>query len=344
MAKVTITDIANELGVSPATVSLVLNDKPGIGDSTRQRVLETAERMGYSFKPSVNLNREQNAKTLGVILRTLEDDALETNRFYAPVLTGIEYICRRHGHKLLYSNMPVDETDHPLALPDMVSDKTVDGILLMGANLTASIHAQLVAQDHPLVLVDAYVAREHLHDALLIDNVAGATAATSHLIANGHTEIAILGSQQNSHPSIIERREGYLHGMQEAGLSPTFFDTPLLPDAVYEQLPAYLEERPNITAIFACNDDVAIAAMRVAGEVGRTVPTHLSIIGFDNISLAQYVSPALTTMRVDKMGMGRQAAQLLINRIDFPTAGTIRAVVYPSLIERDSVTDANNRS
>lgn len=111
---------------------------------TRQKVLETAERMGYLFKPSIKLNREQHSKTLGVILRTRENDAPETNQFYAPVVTGVEYVCRRQGHKLLYSNMLVDETNHPVELPDMLNDKTVDGVLLIGANLSATTHALIV--------------------------------------------------------------------------------------------------------------------------------------------------------------------------------------------------------
>jgi LacI family transcriptional regulator len=98
-----------------------------------------------------------------------------------------------------------------------------------------------------------------------------------------------------------------------------------------------LRQHPEITAVFGCNDDVAIAVIKAAETLGKRVPEDLSVVGFDNIVLAQHVIPPLTTMRVDKMGMGRLAAQTLLNRIEYPEAGWIRGVIIPTLIERQSV-------
>jgi LacI family transcriptional regulator len=333
--RVTIADIARESGVSPATVSLVLRDKPGIGYETRQRVMDCARSLGYIFTSS-NPTNETAISGIGLIIKIDPSQESSVDQFYTPVLAGIEAFCRYRNINLLYAHMPVDADNNLLEVPRLLQEQTVDGLLLVGVWLNGTIMRVLKQQDIPTVLVDAY-APTNLFDAVLTDNEIGAYQAVSYLIENGHHHIAIVGSLPKSYPSIQERRAGYIKAMAEHNLAPYFIDCHMHSNEAVPATVAYLEQHPEITAVFSCNDEVAIGVIAALQAQGRRVPEDLSIIGFDNIALAKHITPALTTMRVDKMGMGRLAAQLLVNRIEYPTAGQVQTFIQPSLIERQSI-------
>lgn len=333
--KVTMTDIARESGVSPATVSLVLRDKPGISQATRQKVLDSAAALGYIFSPT-KTNERPFMSSIGLVFKVRPNDPPQTNQFYAPVLSGIETYCRAQNINLLYAQLLVDEENNPLETPRLLKEQGVDGLLFVGIQLNQAITQVLQKQNQPIVLVDAY-ADDAQYDAVVSGNEAGAYQATSHLIQNGHRHIAMMGSMPHSYPSIQERRNGYLRAINEHGLTPVFVDCHHNIDSATTAAEVFLPERGQITAVFGANDEVAISIMRVAQTLEMRIPQDLSVVGFDNIQLAHFVAPALTTMRVDKMGMGRLAAQLLSNRIQYPEAGYVKSVIQPSLIERDSV-------
>jgi LacI family transcriptional regulator len=333
-SKITIADIARDSGVSSATVSLVLRDKPGISPETRQRVLESAQALGYIAPSKAAPQRAVNS--IGLILKVRPDDEPLTNHFYAPVLAGIEAYCRQHQINLFYAHMLVDEENNPLELPRLLLEHQANGLLILGAWLNDSMTRLLQPPETLLVLVDAYATTD-LYDAVITDNEAGGYQATSYLIEKGHRQIAIVGSLPCSYPSIQGRRSGYLRAMTGHGLEPRFVDSHLHPDSAVPVATAYLDKHPEVTALFCCNDEVAIGVLSAVQALGKCVPQELSIIGFDNIALAQHVTPALTTMRVDKRGMGRLAAQLLLNRLEYPEAGQVCAVIRPTLIERQSV-------
>lgn len=338
--KVTIADIARASGVSSATVSLALRNKPGIGTETRQRVLDAAQSLGYLFQPSSHASMRNGIDSIGVIVKTRPNDLAATNSFYGPVLAGIEEICRRHRIHLLYANLLVDEESIPVEAPRLLFEEQIDGLLLVGMHLNATALTLLRQQSAPLVLVDAYAEAEP-HDAVVTDNFLGAYRATSYLLQQGHGHVAIIGSHPQAFPSILERRAGYAQAITDSGVAPHFWDCPLWPEKAYTAALEYLSKVSPVTAIFCANDAVALAVLQAAQTCGRQVPHELSVIGFDNIELAQHTTPALTTMRVDKMGMGRLAAQLLMNRIEYPTAAYVRTLLRPELIERQSVSSPN---
>lgn len=335
-AKITIADIARDSGVSPATVSLALRDRPGMSSATRQRVMDSAQRLGYVQKSAWPPLPHTGIHSIGLLLKTRPDDVLAANQFYAPILAGIEAVCRQRHINLFYAHLPVDTENNLLEPPRLLRQQEADGLLLVGAHLNEAMLTVFQQQAMPVVLVDAYADGDPF-DAVVIDNSAGAYQAATYLIENGHRHIALVGSQPHTYPSIQERREGYLRALADHQLSPHFADSPLHPDTAVPAALAYLREHPEVTAVTTANDDIAIALMRAIQAEGKNIPDDLSIIGFDNVVLAQHTTPALSTMRVDKMGMGRLAAQLLFNRIEFPSAAAVRAVVRPSLIERQSV-------
>lgn len=339
-------DVARRSQVSLTTVSLVLREKPGIRPETRERVLAAAQALGYqshsySQSPILPRNGERDRqsttfRTLGVLLKATSNQVAGFNHFYSYVVAGIEEECRRKRINLLYATLRVDENNMPVDLPMVLTEQEVEGLLLVGAFLDETLQRVLVAQSVPVVLVDAY--SDFSYDSVVSDNLKGAHNAITHLIQAGHRHIGIIGSRPNSYPSIRERRDGYLSALQAHGIQETYFgDCALDSDEAERAAHDLLQSHPHITALFGSNDDMAIAAMRSAQALGKRVPEDLSIIGFDDIDLAPHMQPALTTMRVDKVGMGRMAVQLLRNRSQHPDAERVTALIMPRLIERHSV-------
>jgi DNA-binding LacI/PurR family transcriptional regulator len=156
-------------------------------------------------------------------------------------------------------------------------------------------------------------------------------------VERGHRHIGLIGARADAYPSLRERRAGYLQALRDAGVVQSYMeDYAAEPsDAATASL---LEQHPQITAVFACNDHTAIAAMRVAQVMGRRLPEDLSVVGFDDIDLAQHVVPPLTTMHVDMVSMGRLAVQMLKYRLAYPDSEQVTTVLRPRLVEREPVT------
>lgn len=339
--KVTIEEIAQHSNASRTTVSLVLRDKPGISPETRQRVWSSAQALGYQRRTSA-LAPGHEILNIGLILRSRNrDQRIDplplVNRFYSWVLAGVEAAARPQRMNLLYATLPVDESNQPLDLPEHLLEQRLDGILLVGSFADATIAEVAHRGERAIVLVDA-TACAHQYDAVVSDNEAGAYAAASHLIAHGHRRIAYVSPAPESDPNFHQRRNGYLKALREHRLEPVA--APMTHDDAADAARSLLRRHPDVTALFGCNDAFAIEAMRVAQALGRRVPEDLSVIGFDDIELATHVTPALTTMAVDKVTMGRLAVQSLAYRLEWPEAVKILTVLPPHLIERESVAPA----
>lgn len=254
-----------------------------------------------------------------------------------PLLAGIEAACRRQQINLLYATLAVDEENHPQELPRMLLEDELDGLLLVGAFVDTTIARLMQRRATPTVLVDAYAA-ENSYDSVVSDNFRGAYQAVAYLIQSGHRHIAVVGSLPNAYPSIAERRRGYLQALHDHAIADRYFaDSHLTPSEAATAAIHVLREHPHISALFCCNDTTAIGVMQAVYKIGRRLPDDLSVIGFDDIDLAAHVHPALTTMQIDKVSMGRLAVQSLANRVAFPASGCVTIVMRPKLLERQSV-------
>lgn len=335
-SRVTLESIARASGVSLATVSLVLRDKPGINDQTRKRVLDAAQGLGYRRHPSPG-NAPRVLRQVGVLVKARPGDQPHSNQFYSPVLAGVEAACRKQQINMLYATVTVDEDNHPQDLPRMLLEYDLDGVLLLGAFVDHTIEQLIQRRGTPVALADAY-ATSGAYDAAVSDNVGGAYQAVSYLIQQAHREIGMVGSLPDAFPSIEQRRRGYVQALADNNIPERYFaDSHLAYDQVVDSTLELLQRYPQVTALFCGNDLTAVAAMQAARALGRRLPEDLSIIGFDNIDLAEHLTPSLTTMHVDKAGLGRMAVQLLMNRAEFPDAACVTALLRPTLIERQSV-------
>ena len=161
--------------------------------------------------------RRMKSVTIGLIIKAPVGDAPEANRFYAPVMAGIEELCRVRDIDLLFAAMPVDADYHPIEVPRLVTDRATDGLIIIGAHLSRGTASALVDWP-PSILVDAY-AEDASVDSVVSDNVGGARTAVEHLIAQGHRDIALVGARPDSFPSVVQRRRGYEQAMAEAELA-----------------------------------------------------------------------------------------------------------------------------
>ena len=335
--KVTITDIAQGSGVSPATVSLVLRNKPGVSEGTRTRVIGVAENLGYQTKPSLLNSRNSRLQTVGMIVKTESQLPARANPFYSHVIIGVEDACRYLGIDLMLSTMPVDDNNRPVGVPQMLARGAADALLMVGTFVDETILSISGRRLPPIVLVDAYSTSES-YDAVVSDNFQAAWQAVEYLIQKGHRNIGLIGGEADGFPSIKQRRGGYLRALRENNITHSYMaEFNIMNESGYEATRHLLKKHPQITALFGVNDRVAIAAMSAAQDLGRRIPEDISIIGYDDVDFAANAKPPLTTMHVDTVAMGRAAVQLLLSRIDHPEGARMTLTIHPSLIERETV-------
>jgi LacI family transcriptional regulator len=332
-----LSDIATQSGVSISTVSLVLNSKPGVSQGTRGRVLEIASQLGYPFKSSPANGIHTSLSTIGMLVKTNPDEPPQANPFYSKVILGIEDVCRHNGINLLFATLPVDEDNCPVKVPALLYNENVDGLLLVGIFVDETFTSISSRQPTPIVLVDGYSNLE-CYDTVTSDNFRAAYQAVSYLINKGHRHIAMVGSESNSYPSLRERRNGYLRSLKENNLDQVYLaDFNINSSKGYDETIALLQDFPHITALFCVNDDVGSHALRAVKALGKRVPGDISIIGYDDTYIALNTHPALTTLHVDTLAMGRTAVHLLSLRIENPEAARMSLIVHPTLVERESV-------
>jgi DNA-binding LacI/PurR family transcriptional regulator len=213
----------------------------------------------------------------------------------------------------------------------------VDGLLLVGTCIEESFIASSGNRRPAIVLVDGY-SNDESYDNVVSDNFQAAYQAVRYLIQKGHRHIGLVGSDANCYPSLRDRRNGYLRAMKENGIPEiALADFNINQSKGYQETIDLLNQHPQTTALFCINDDVGSAAIRAARELGRRVPEDLSIIGYDDTYIASNTNPALTTMHVDTLAMGRAAVHLLSLRAEFPESAQMTLTIRPTLVERESV-------
>jgi DNA-binding LacI/PurR family transcriptional regulator len=330
------------------TASQALNNRTNVLPETRARVLDAATTLGYAVRPrrlakagttERALQPEPIVAVIGMLTKHDLGMPVEINPFFSHVQLGVEAECRARHISLMYANVDVDESNHPITWPRMVSDGAVAGLILVGTFIEDAVGGLNRLLNKPIVLVDSY-APNLPFDNVEIDNVRGALLAVEHLIVHGHRHIGLIGWQPACSPDIHERHVGYLKALAAHGIAqqPSYIEVGRMHRREgYAATRALLRRAPEVTAIFATNDDTAIGVMSAALDLGRRVPQDLSVVGFDNIDLAAEVKPALTTIHVHKSWLGRLGVQQLINRIQTPDQPQLSTVVSTRLIERESV-------
>jgi LacI family transcriptional regulator len=327
---VTIRDVAARAGVSPTTVSHVINATRPVSLGVQARVEAAMAELGFQPNALARSLRRKRTHTVGLIV---PDSA---NPFFAEIGRGIEDTSFANGYSVMLCNSDGDP-GRELLYMDLLAQKQVDGILLVPTGNQVQLAATLRTRNLPVVVIDRDVPGDPL-DRAHIDNVAGGYLATRHLLDLGHRIIGYIGGPPHLSPA-PDRSAGYRHALEEAGI---LVDPQLVAggnfrdEGGYDGAAALLALPLRPTAIFAGNDLMAIGALAAACERGVQVPEELSVVGFDDIHLARYLNPPLTTVAQPKYELGVIAAELLIARLAQPDLPPARRLLQAQLVIRQS--------
>jgi len=326
----TIRDVARASNVSIATVSRVFNNSPLVSEETRRRVVAVAGTLGYwpnGIARSLITNRTH---TLGLLLPDLHGE------FFSEVIHGVDLTARERGFHLLVSRSSSNAEELTDVLRSMRG--RVDGLVVMAPDVDASRALRHAAGNVPIVLLNPEVCLPGC-DSVSVANFEGACAVVRHLIGLGHRPLAtITGPTQNI--DACQRLDGYRSALREAGIEPDpdlEFHGDFTERSGYEAARELLRQGGRVAAIFVANDHMAVGVMGALQEGGREVPGDIALAGFDDIPMARYLVPALTTVHVDMLGMGRRAVELLLDpeRTAAPPEGR-HEVLATRLLVRES--------
>ena len=327
---VTIKDVARAAGVSVATVSRVHNDSTLVTEDTRGRVRAVAARLGYSPHAGARSLSTRKTNGIGVLLPDLHGE------FYSELIRGIDQRAQRDGFHLLLASSHNEKAAIAAALQSMRG--RVDGLIVMSPAPGAHLPVRDLPASFPVVLLNSAAVGAEF-DALAVANAQGSAQMVAHLIAAGHRRIAVIKGPARNHDA-AERLRGYHAGLREAGIAA---DPMLEAQGDFTDTSGYaaglelLGRHPRPTAIFATNDAMAIGALSALREAGVPVPQEMAVAGFDDIPMARYMHPPLSTVRVDIAALGERAADRLLEAVASRRKHKKRREVVPvTLVIRES--------
>jgi DNA-binding LacI/PurR family transcriptional regulator len=333
--RTTLQDIARVTGLSLGSISLALNGKSGVSHETRQRVIQAARTLGYERSAG---RAASGPPTVSVVVERLPV-VPTSDPFNRPILQGLDAAARRHNYRIAMEF--VSPEDRP-ERSRWANEALVGVIILGGGDLSPEWVRAAVETHLPVVMVDHFIPGVQL-PSVVPDNLAGAYAATRHLLEMGHTRIGFIRGP-SKYWTLGERLAGYLLALQHAGHWP---QEELVPPRVshgeekgYGEMQRLLALPDPPTAVFAVSDKTAVGAYRAAIERGLSIPGDVSIVGFDDIDLARALNPPLTTVHVSGETMGSVAFERLWGLIDGAERGLdgqMRWTIPTRLIERGSV-------
>ncbi len=321
----TIKDVAQAAGVSVATVSRVYNDSELVRENTALRVRDAALRLGYVPNGAARSLSTNRTHTLGVLLPDLYGG------FFSEVIRGIDQTAQRNGFHLLVSSSHDGRPGVEAALRSMRG--RVDGLIVMWPEMDAETALRNLPAGFPLVLMSAPVGPEAF-DVITIANYDGARAMVRHLLDLGHRRIAIIKGAEGNYDA-AERLRGYRAALAEAGESPA----PALEvsgdfseSSGFRATGELFAGTPAPTAVFAANDSMAIGALSALREAGRRVPDDVAVAGFDDIPLARFLDPPLSSVHVDISALGERATLRLLEAVRDKAAHVHRTETFPTTL------------
>lgn len=333
--KATIRDVATAAGVSAATVSYVLNGKKKVSEETRNAVLEIIRQMEYV--PDLNARglSRKDTKLIGVVVPQTEPGStlMFRNNFYSEILGSIEFHARQNGYHVLIS--ATDVTEDYLKL---IQERNLDGVIIIGTYQSEFL-SRLKELEVPVVLVDSYCKYDWFH-AIRIDDEKASYMATKYVLDAGHRKIALVSGILHENGVMKKRFKGYQRALADYGISYSnkyLFEGNVDYDSGVKIARQIAEQEMDITAVVATADIFAIGLIKGFYEAGIRVPEDISVMGFDDLDIAAYLTPGLTTIKQQIVFKGERAVNLLVQNMEDPNMSKVEEILPVHLIERDSV-------
>jgi len=325
---ITIVDVAREAGVSYSTVSRVLNNEAYVKETTRERVTDAVNALGYVANQQARSLRGGKSMTIGLIVRNLGSE------YMGAIVRGIDSHIVDAGYDLMVyttHNRVAKEASYA----QMMTRGMVDGLLVILPRNGEQYLGRLRAQKFPHVIIDDPGDNAD-SPAVLVDNYDGAYQITKYLIEQGHRDIALITGEIVIQAA-TERHRGYLAALEEYGLSPhSVVEGDFFQPSGYRAAKEILSAKKRPSAIIASNDVMAFGVVEAANELGIDIPTELSLTGFDDDPQAVAIQPRLTTVRQPLEEMGRVAAQMVLDYIKTPEKEVERPIFTTELVIRES--------
>lgn len=332
--KTSMQDIATALGISKNAVSLALNNKPGISESLRQKVIDCAISMNYGSYGKLESSRNKR-----VVAICVPSAISGFSQFYSSIYWTVERELASRGYRSLLTSVS-SEMEDSLQLPPVLTEGDVLGVIVVGT-FAESYIVKISSVFKNLVLVDSHFVNLQIN-SVTTANLEGGYKATKFLIEKGFKRIGFLG-KTDVFRAYKERFLGYKLALEESGfeVDPNFILTEeslFTPELNMEKIANKIEAN-RLSSVFCANDRLAIRLMGKLQSKGYNIPKDISIVGFDDIENADIVSPPLTTVRVSRTELGKKATHILIDLIKGKNSNTSNIAIYPKLIIRNSVFD-----
>ena len=327
---ITIRDVAEHARVSVTTVSHVINGTRFVSDGAKERVQAAIAALNYVPSAVARSLKSNRTHTVGMMIPN------NSNPYFAEIIRGIEDACFAAGFNVILCNSD-DDPHKQGAYVRVLSEKQVDGLIVLSSGGDPELIDTLRTANMPQVVVDREI-DDLSADLVEVNHEAGGRVATEHLLGLGHTRIACIAGPAGI-SSARQRVQGYRWALEAAGVP---FNERLVTSGTFTAegghaaMRALLQLKDRPTAVFASNDLMAIGAICAAAQAGLNVPQNLSVIGFDDIALAAYSNPPLTTVSQPKQQTGELAARLLMQRIADPKRPLQREILQPAMCLRQS--------
>ncbi len=334
----TVRDVAREAGVSPSTVSRVLNDSRSISPATKERVRGAIKRLGFVANVLARNFANQSTHTVGLVIN-IENSRAYSNPFFSEVLHGIETALYPEGYFLIIANERTISRQQ-ITLDQLVGEKRIDGLILPSSTGPTELLRKLNRAHFPFVVIGEPDTPGDEADFVDVNNSLGSEQAVRHLVQHGYRRIAYLGGR--SAERFNQRRlEGFRSALAQRNLP---IDEGLIVEETGEitrdsgwRLTGALLSLPAPPDAMVCTDNIlAWGAIKAARERSVAVPKDLGIVSFDNFPLAEFVEPALTTVDIDVFALGVQAAGMLIRRLRMGELPHQQSLIATRLIVRQS--------
>ncbi|MDD1780904.1 HTH-type transcriptional repressor PurR [Enterovibrio sp. ZSDZ35] len=334
----TIKDVARLAGVSTTTVSHVINKTRFVAENTTKKVWAAVDDLNYAPSAVARSLKCNSTRTIGMLVTK------STNPFFAEVVHGVEEYCYNEGYTLILCNTEGNIAKQRDYLR-MLAEKRVDGVLVMCSDISEELLALLEKkQDLPMVVMNW--GTEHVNTDCIHDNAElGGYLATKFLIDSGHKDIACISGQLDR-LTCQTRLSGFRKALEEAGLQENpewIVEADFECDTAVEAAKKLLAQDRRPTAVFCFNDIMALAAISTFRQAGLDVPNDISVIGYDNIDLAAFFSPPLTTIHTPKNRLGKTAIKLLLERLVNKDSEQQVFEMQPELVVRSSVKNLNDK-
>ncbi|EGS74190.1 substrate-binding domain-containing protein [Vibrio cholerae] len=328
----TMKDIARLAGVSTSTVSHVINKSRFVSDEIAERVNNAAQQLNYAPSALARSLKMNRTKTIGMLVTT------STNPFFGEVVKGVERSCYHQGYNLILCNTEGDNQRMKASINTLLQ-KRVDGLLLMCSTLEGErLDVFDRYPDIPIVVMDwgpILFASDKIQD----NSLQGGYMAAKHLIECGHKEIGCITGPLIRHQAQM-RYEGYKRALAEAGIAMNpdwIVESDFECEGGYQAFEKLYQRGKLPSALFVSNDMMAMGVIQAASQRGLRVPDELSLIGYDDVHIAKFMTPALTTIHQPKYRLGKAAVDTLLYRLENPDTTAQVVQLEPTLVVRNSV-------